>query len=506
MRTATLERERSHVKQYTKGDGNDDYQALLDLIAIEKAMVELGGLRTFSKLAWPLLHPGIPLSWGFVHDAVSDFIQAFVQGRIRNGIINIPFRMSKSTLGSVCAPVYSWTDMPWLRWLTASYRDNLSTRDSVRSRRLIQSPWFKQRWGDMFELTGDQNQKTFYENNKGGYRMAQSVAGGSTGEGGNRIVVDDPHNVRRAESDIERENALIWWDEEMSSRLDRPKQDGRLIIMQRLHEKDMSGHCLEKGGYEHLCLPMCFESERKCVVDVIGFEDPRTEEDELLEPERFPQDVVDKLTKDLGPYATAGQLQQTPEPRKGAMFNVEMMEVVKAIPVGVAIKVRYWDKAGTDKSVARGRGAFTSGGLIGKIVKGPYAGKYIILDIVRGQWSAGKREEVIKNTATRDTAAVKVYVEQEPGSGGKESTENTISNLAGFIVDGDRPTGDKTVRAEPLSSQMMVGNIIMLEGLWNSELVAELRKFPVGGKKDQVDCLSGAFNKLVVMNTGGYSW
>jgi len=308
-----------------------DMAAMLDLVAIDKAIVTQGGFREFTQLAWEHVQPGRELHWGWCHDAVADFLQAFIRGEIKNGIINIPFRMAKSTISSVCAPVYSWIDEPGLRWLTASYRDTLSTRDSVRSRRLIASPWFQQRWGHMFKLTSDQNQKTFYENSAGGYRISQSVKGGSTGEGGNRVLADDPHNVGRAESEVERQNVIDWWDEEMSSRLDDHRVDGRLIIMQRLHEKDLAGHCLSKkgDGYTHLNLPMEYEPKVRCQVPAIKFKDPRLVEGELLEPVRFPREVVDELIVDLGPYAASGQLQQRPAPRKGSMFETDKIEIVE---------------------------------------------------------------------------------------------------------------------------------------------------------------------------------
>lgn len=509
MSTATLERERTHAAYHAD---QDDHLAMLDLVRIDRALVDKGGLRAFTKMAWNVLYPGKPLFWGIPHDAASDFIQAFIEGAIRDGILNVPPRMSKSTLGSVCGPAYSWTRRPELEWLTAAYRDNLSTRDSVRSRRLIRSPWYQERWGHMFQLVGDQNQKTFYENDKGGTRLAQSVVGGSTGEGGNKIVVDDPHNVKRAESETERENALIWWDEEMSSRLNNPDEDGRLIIMQRLNENDLSGHCLTKGGYEHMCLPMEYEvhdasradSRPSCRVPVIGFEDPRTEEGELLEPQRFPEHVVEKLKNSLGPYAYAGQYQQRPSPRKGAMFDVDMIEVVPVLPNGVVDMIRYWDKAGTSKLKAKGKGANTAGVKIGRVTQGPYKGKFIILDAVVGQWGSTAREQVIRNTAAADGKPTTIWVEQEPGSGGKESAENTIRSLAGYRVKAECPSGDKVVRAEPLADQVAVGNVIMLAGSWNKPYLDEMRVFPAG-RKDRIDASSGGFNKLAKAG-GGYTW
>jgi predicted phage terminase large subunit-like protein len=500
MTTATLERERVLAGHY---EAKDDLSAMLDVVAIDRALVKKGGLRAFCQLSWPVLYPGKPLIWGKAHDAVALFVEAWIRGLIRDGIINIPPRMSKSTVGSVNAPVFSWIDWPEMVWLTAAYRDNLSTRDSVRSRRLIRSTWFQDRWGDRFQLVGDQNQKTFYENNKGG---------SSTGEGGNRIIVDDPHNVKRAESETERENALIWWDEEMSSRLDDPKKDGRLIIMQRLNEQDLSGHCLAKGGYEHLYLPMEYEeydpkspeSRPPCRVSVIGFEDWRKEEGELLEPGRFPAEVIERLKTNLGPYGYAGQYQQRPSPRKGKMFDADMIEIVDALPNGVVHMTRYWDKAGTSKLKAKGTGANTAGVKMGVVTQGPYKGKFIILDAVVGQWGATARETVIQNTAKADGKTTKVWVEQEPGSGGKESAEATIRNLAGYRAEAERPSGDKVLRAEPMASQVEVGNFIMLKGPWNKPYLDEMRSFPAG-KKDRIDASSGAFNKLP-KERGGYTW
>lgn len=505
MNLQPLKAERKQAVQYP-----DDYSALLDVIKIDRELVKKGGLREYAQLAWPVLHPGIELAWGWAHDAITDIFDAWLNRQLKDILVNIPFRMAKSTIGSVAAPSFAWTKFPHLRFLTISYRDDLSTRDAVKSRRLMQSQWFQDRWGKKFQFVSDQNQKTRYENDKGGYRLAQSITGGSTGEGGNLIIWDDPHNVGRVESDVERVKVCVHHDEEMASRLDDQRRDGRAIIMQRLHENDLSGHVLAKDlGYVHLCLPMRFEPKRKCVIDMSGFqfEDPRTEEGELLEPIRFPAYVVAKLEKELGPYATAGQLQQQPAPRKGGMFDVDMIEIVDAEPSPAwMIQARYWDKAGTKAEKARGRGAFTAGVKLAKIRRGPYKDKFIVLDVIRQQWAAGPREQAIKNTAIRDGKSVRVYVEQEPGSGGKESAENTVSMLAGWIVAADRPTGDKVLRAEPMASQIAMGNFLMLRAPWNDAFLHELRMFPVGAQKDQVDAAAAGFNMLTAAKTGGFTW
>jgi len=166
---------------------------------------------------------------------------------------------------------------------------------------------------------------------------------------------------------------------------------------------------------------------------------------------------------------------------------VRKFQVVQSAPSQVSRWVRYWDKAGTMDGGKR-----TAGALIGQTA----GGHFVIADMVKGQWSAGKREKVIKETAERDGRAVEVGIEQEPGSGGKESAENTIRNLAGFVVFADRPTGDKETRAEPYASQVEGENVFLLLGEWNEDFIEEHKSFPRGQFSDQVDAASGAFNRL----------
>ena len=152
-----------------------------------------------------------------------------------------------------------------------------------------------------------------------------------------------------------------------------------------------------------------------------------------------------------------------------------------------AARVRYWDKAGTEDG-----GKFTAGVLMARTTEG----LFWIEDVVRGQWSALKREQIILETAESDGPSVHVWVEQEPGSGGKESAEATVRMLAGYIAHADRVTGDKVTRAQPLSAQAEAGNVVLTAAPWNRPFLRELHSFPDGKFKDQADAASGAFNKL----------
>jgi len=162
--------------------------------------------------------------------------------------------------------VWWWTFDPHIRFLTASYGEKLATRDALKSRRLIQSAWYRARWGHVFRLTSDQNQKSRYENDQTGYRLATSVGGTGTGEGGDVILLDDPHKADEVESDTERENVIDWLDGTISTRFNDPASGVEVLVMQRLHENDATGHMLEQGGWTHLCLPAEYDARRSHAV------------------------------------------------------------------------------------------------------------------------------------------------------------------------------------------------------------------------------------------------
>ena len=229
-----------------------------------------------------------------------------------------------------------------MRWLSTSYAQTLSVRVSLKCRRIIESPWHQSRWGKCYQMAGDQNLKSRFENTRTGYRIASSVGGAVTGAGGDVIVVDDAHNVKRAENAAERGGTLLWWGESMSTRLNDPKTGAKVNVQQRAHEKDLAGRGFEKGSYVHLNLPMRFEVDRKCVTPL--WEDPRTQDGELLWPDRFGKPEMHALEVDLGSYGAAGQLQQRPTPRGGGMLKRHWFSIVDAVPAQLK-RVRFWDLA-----------------------------------------------------------------------------------------------------------------------------------------------------------------
>lgn len=212
---------------------------------------------------------------------------------------------------------------PHLRYVTFSYSASLTERDNGRFRDLIISKEFLELYGDRFETitTG----VTKIANNKTGWKLATSVGGVGTGERGNRIIFDDPHNVKEAESQRVLSETVRWFQEGLENRLNDLSNDAIIVIMQRVHERDVSGSILDDDNdYVHLFIPMEYEQGRHCET-AIGWSDPRTEDGELAWAERFAEEPLQTFKR--RPYMWAGQYQQRPEPRGGGIFKRDWWQI-----------------------------------------------------------------------------------------------------------------------------------------------------------------------------------
>jgi predicted phage terminase large subunit-like protein len=208
---------------------------------------------------------------------------------------------------------------------------------------------------------------------------------------------------------------------------------------------------------------------------------------EDLCPARYDEAALAERRMVLGSYAFNALYQGHPSPPGGGMFQRDWFSIVNAAPAD-ATRVRYWDKAGSENS-----GDYSAGVKLARDADGVF----YIEDVVRGQWSALARERIMRQTAEMDGGNVSIGIEQEPGSGGKESAESSIRNLAGFAVSAEKVTGEKGVRAMPFAAQCEARNVKIVRGAWNGAYLDELCSFPYGAHDDQIDGSSGAFAKLV---------
>jgi predicted phage terminase large subunit-like protein len=475
--------------------------------ALERALCQ-GDFYYFLEYMWPAISlDEFKTNWHipYICQELQSMAERVAEWKPRQHdlIVNVPPGTTKTTIVSIAFPAWCWTRWFWMRFITASYSSPLSLESAEYSRDLIKSDRFRDLFPEL-EIKKDKDQKGNFRIQKhqyddqgnyqglqpGGNRYSTSVGGTLTGFHGHINLVDDPVDPRSANTEAGIRAANFWLDNTLPTRKVDKAVTPTIMIMQRLHQDDPTGHWLEKKKrkLKHICLPGEIRT-RRYRQQVRPLERMEDYTEGLLDVNRMDWEVLEDMKADLGQFGFAGQVGQTPIPAEGGMFKVDRLAMIEAppAPVNFVRIVRYWDKAGTEDG-----GAYTAGVKMAKLKNG----KYLILDVVRGQWSSEVREMKIKSTAEADGYNVAVVVEQEPGSGGKESAEGTIRNLAGFNAYRDAVKGDKVRRADPFSVQVNNGNVQILHGDWNKDFKNEMEYFPNSTYKDQVDAASGAFARL----------
>lgn len=461
---------------------------------VEGSRERCRSLVQFVREAWHVLEPTNLYVHGWHIDFICAHLEAITYGRfLEHGLLNrllgnVPPGTMKSLLVSVFWPAFEWgpCNMPDLRYLSTSYSEDYVKRDSRRMRDLVASEWYQARWGDHVKLT--RWGETSFANDRTGWR--EGVPFGSlTGGRGDRLVIDDPHSTETAESASDRARTTRIFRESVPLRLNDPSKSAIVVIMQRLHQEDVSGVALSlKLGYTHVCLPMEFEADRRCST-IIGA-DPRIEDGELLFPERFTRAVVERDKIPLGSFGVAGQFQQRPVAREGGLFKRSWFKdenFINAAPDGTRW-VRRWDLAATASRSA----AYTAGVKMGVTREK----RFVVAHVVRGQWEWAEVRRQISAIAASDGKSVPVVFPKDPGSAGKAVANDLVVMLAGYSAYSEPETGDKVTRAQPFSAQCEAGNVDIVKGEWNQAYLDELCLFPGATLKDQVDASSGAFSWL----------
>lgn len=444
----------------------------------------------FVKEAWHVIEPGTPLKWNWHLEAMCQHLEAITFGRMTPWlIINVPPGSSKSTIVSVLWQAWEWgpCGMRHLRYVSTSFEEENVKRDTRKTRDLIQSEWYGALWPEVLCENGKLTRagELSFANKDTGSR--EGVPFGSiTGKRGDRVVIDDPHSLKGAESDTVRNETTRLFLEGGLNRSNDAMTSAMVIVMQRLHEDDLTGVLLaRKLGFVHLMIPMEFEVARRCTTE-IGWTDPRAYEGELMDPVRVPQAAIDRQ-KEAGEYAWNGQYQQRPAPREGGLFKVGEILYVDIAPAG-GVTVRAWDLAGSKKKTS----AFTVGVRMKR-----HRGVIYVDDVRRDRLSPNEVEELVEKTAGDDGFSILQALPQDPGQAGKAQKLRYAELLAGFVFRITTETGSKEDRARPYASQVEAGNVRLVRGPWNAAYVEELRGFPSATLKDQVDASSRAFQEIL---------
>jgi predicted phage terminase large subunit-like protein len=495
-------------------------------------------LYSFVMQAWQSVDPA-PFKDNWHIGCMCEYLEAVADGEIPKLVINVPPGHQKSLTVSVFWPVWTWIRRPQKRFMATAYRGDLALRDAQKSRDLIRSPWFQRHFGSSFQLAGDQDTKSRYQNNKGGYRFSTSVAG-IMGEGGDFVILDDPHNVEQAESDVVRDETVRKIDLALPTRVRSP-DGGTVVIMQRLHSRDYCGRQIEqhRDQWVHVCLPARYEYDHPSRLRSISLPSGRTlpgdaranpqiqrkydrlasidtreardaaallaadHNGELLFPALFSEQRQTALEDALGSYGTAGQQQQRPAPREGGLFRrawfADQMIDARDIPAE-RIQVRGWDLAGSTRKTS----PYTAGVRVSMA-----GGKYYIEHVSRERWTPAAMEEGMLLQARLDGYGVHIDVPQDPGQAGKSQVQALSRKLAGFVMRSSPESGAKEQRAEPFSAQCEAGNVYIVRDSWSETYLEELCSFPRGQFADQVDASSRAFARLLhlggLVSTGASS-
>ena len=495
---------------------------------VQKRKCEVS-LAEFVKQAWHIIEPGQPYIHGWHIDFICAHLEAITDGVTfeEDGgfynrlLVNVPPGTMKSLLIGVFWPAWEWgpRNMPHMRYVCASHSQDLAIRDSLRMRRLVQSEWYQDLWGDRVILTNDQNAKAKFETTATGFRQACAFEG-ITGYRGDRVIIDDPHSVDDANSDAKRETATSLFKEAVTSRLNNPDKSAIVVVMQRLHERDVSGVILDGDmGYDHIMLPMRYDPLRARPT-MLGWEDPRTERDELLFPQRFPQAVVDRDEAAMGPYATAGQYAQSPEPRGGGIIKDQwwqpwdMPEYPGIEFVVAALDTAYTAKAENDPSAMTIWGTFSASSESQTTRSVDRYGRQV--DVTRSYQSESlgpvpkamlmyawqdKLEfaELVEKTAAncrRMKVDVLLIENKAAGHSVAQELRRVFANEDIIVILYDPKTLDKTARLYAVQHIFSEGMVYAPNKDWAEMVIRQVSSFPRGAHDDLVDTVSMALSHL----------
>lgn len=480
----------------------------------DKELAERSFLHFFN-CSWSVLEPKKPLHRSWYQDAISEHLEAAQLREIKRLIINIPPRHAKSNMVTVAWPAWWWILEPSIRFICFSYAQTLATKHSIDRRTLITSNWYQNYWSRRFQLADDQNLKTEFSNTARGHMIATSLHGSAIGKGGDVLLVDDPHNVKRADSDQMREADIIQFDRGVRSRLDDQENGVIVVVMQRLHEQDLTGHALEEGGWTHLMIPAI--AEKKIVVQfpISGYTKVR-EPGDILVPEYQGAKILASMKKGLGSYAFAGQYQQAPSDPQGGILKRKWMTKRFALPLDETNLAAWVRSMRFDRMLISADLPFKSkdeAKEASQVCFQAWAKKgadIYMLDCFSDWLDFTDTLSKFQDFCAKWPMIMEKVIEDK--ANGPALISALKKKLPGLIP--FTPDTDKVSRARAVSPLWEGGNIQMPErSHWVSDFVDQCAVFPKGKLKDKVDTMSqallrfqmkpeGDFEESHVQNTG----
>lgn len=462
----------------------------------------------FFKESWHILEPATDLETNWHHKYLCDVLQHEIEriGEKRpktlDLVINIPFRSTKSTIVSQMLLAWAWIRFPHMRFITSSYASRLATRDAKKTRDLINSPWYQELFGSSFEWTTDQNVKTEYENDKRGKRFVTSTDSNVTGEGGDVLIFDDPNNPReKRDQNFEKVNQT--YDDVFYSRLNDDKIGIRIIIQQRIHENDLTGHILGKypETIQHIVMPAELSEDIKPPELVDKYVD------DLFWPWKFSRESLERWARVLSSTAYTGQLQQNPQADKGNIIQKEWFNIITEAELpfnlGNADDYEQTEDAlpflGTDIWIDGAYTEKTSNDPTGLMSCIFYENHLYIFNAVDKRMELFELLKYFPGFAESNyhTARDKAYI--EPKASGKSI--RSMLNKMGFNcieISNDVVSVGKMARVKDAEPTLESGKVSLVKGSWNDKFINQCAIFPNGKHDEHVDNLCYAINKYFI--------
>ncbi len=401
----------------------------------------------------------------------------------------------KSIAVTILWPCWEWIARPELRYLFCSYSAGLAVKHSLDRRRVIESEWYRTFWTHV-QLCADQNQKAEYENTARGVMVATSIGGTVTGKGGNRIILDDPLNPEQASSEAERERANEFFDKTLTTRLDDKRSDAIVIVGQRVHDDDLTGHVLSRSaGWTHLKLP-AIEDKAVTVTFPRSAKSFTREAGEPLWERREGLEQLAAMKHALGSAAYAAQYQQEPAPPEGALIKAEWWRSYRVLPQAFDEQLQSWDMAF--------KGEASSDYVVGQ-VWGRRGAEIYLLDQVRGQWDIQRTiDALLALSAKWSGALLKLVEDRANGPAIISLLQKTPPGICALS-----PSDSKEARCSAVAPAIEAGNVkvpdprYVVGAEWVEDFLLEFSRFPRGRNDDQVDAATQALGRLVPAATAG---
>lgn len=455
-------------------------------------------LKQFVTGAWQILEPATDLQWNWHLDVICEYLTLIQEERFRGvfpdhteGIIfNVPPRTMKSLLISVFFPAWVWTTKPERRFMFVSYSEKLSTQHSIYRRAVMESDWYQEKWGNVFRFSKDQNLKHHYENSHRGAMFATGMQSTATGLGGDILIFDDPLNPEQALSDAEREAVNLRFDSTFRSRINDPKTGIKIIVMQRLHELDLTGHVLSKeiARWKHVSLPAIAEKPERVPYPMRNEVEERSS-GHLLWPERLPQPFLDSQKIGMGSWAFAGQYQQNPAPHDGGIVKRAWVRFYRELPAAFDYLVQSWDCTFT--------GSDHSDYVAGQVWGRSGANYYMLPYRIYERLDFAPTRAAIKSCHTLFPKANAILIEDK--ANGPAVIDELRKELAGVVP--VSPQGGKLSRAQAMAPLWEAGSVQLPDPQvfslpWMETYIHNICTFPRAAHDDDVDATSQALTYM----------